>query len=298
MQAETPYCSATKSGLASVLMRLSAGWSATKGRLKQAGVLRFLLREPLFAFVLAGGLIFLAYFLIESRCNDPVAYTPDVAASLVGEFEELTGRKATAADRARIRDDFVGDELMFREAIARGMHLTDPETRERMIDRMRYMVAGVPVEPTEADLIDYYASHPDLYTKEAGTSFEHVFFASLPQQAPALLASLHAGESVPGEDFWLGRSFPHYGDSMIRGMFGKAFLAQLKSSPTGQWYGPARSNRGWHFVRKTGASARSKIPYSQARAQVRQDFLISSTRAALDKEIETLKGKYDVEITG
>lgn len=265
---------------------------------RRARALR-LARDPLVVFLLAGVAIFAAYFAVDRlQRGDPIRYTPEIARQQVAEFEGASGRKATAADRARLRDDYIGDELLFREALARGMHLTDPEIRARMVDNLRYLVVGAPADPTEEQLIDFYAAHPDLYRSEPGISFAHVFFAQRPRDSAALLARLNAGETVAGEDFWMGRAFPDYGISMIRGMFGQPFLAGLERAPAGRWYGPVQSPRGWHFVRKTGRRAATRIPYATARAQVRQDYLAARGREALDKEIRTLKGKYDVDITG
>lgn len=255
--------------------------------------------EPLIPFAIAGAAIFAAYFVVEKTGRgDPIRYTPEIARQQVADFEAVSGRKATAADRARMRDDYISDELLFREAIDRGLYLTDPETRARLIDKQRYMVAGAPVEPTEEQMIDFYAAHPDLYRSEPGISFSHIFFAEQPKNPQAILARLNAGGTVAGDDFWMGRDFPRYGLSMIRGMFGQSFLAGLEKAANGRWYGPVRSPRGWHFVRKTGTQAPARIPYAQARGQVRQDMMQAGTKAAMDREIGKLKEKYDVEITG
>lgn len=291
------YCDATNAGFKTSLSGMARQIHAWLLPLRRQASFRFF-RDPLAVFMLAGGVIFLAYYLIEAQRSTPISYTPEVASTLVGEFEELSGRKANSTERTRIRDDYIDDELLFREAISRGMHLNDPETRERMIDRMRYIIAGVPPEPTEADLIDYYAANQNLYQREAGTSLDHVFFTEKPANPSGLLAALNSGARIAGDDFWLGRSFPDYGDSMLRGMFGQPFLDALKHASQGTWFGPVHSNRGWHFVRKTGVSGRTRIPYAQARSQVRQDFLLSRTKAALDREVKTLKEKYDVDITG
>jgi len=274
--------------------------SATGSRLPalpRKGLLARLVREPLIPFLLVGGAIFGAYYYAEAQRGDPIRYTPDVAKQIVGQFEELSGRKATDADKKRLRDDYINEEILFREALARNMHLADGEVRERLIDQLRYLIAGAPLEPSEDEVIDYYASHPDLYRTEPGITFSQIFFAQEPKDAAGILARLERGETVSGDDFWLGRAFPNYGNSMIRGMFGQPFLQQLQAKPVNQWYGPVRSGRGWHFVRKTGTLAPAMIPYADARAQVRQDFMLANTQQTLDKAIETLKEKYDVEIT-
>lgn len=301
MQTDAGFCSAPSPSKAAEKTpspegradgRLARLWRAISGN----RIVAIAKREPLIPFLMAGALIFAGYYFSEQQRSNPIRYTAETEKQLIEEFEAVSGRKAEARDRERLRDDFIADELMFREAVDRGMYLTDPAARERMIDRMRYLVVGAPAEPTEQQLVDYYASHADIYQTEPGISFSQVFFASNPENGPALLARLNRGESIGGDDFWLGREFPNYGHSMIRGMFGQQFLKELEDSQTGQWLGPIRSSRGWHFIRKTGVSAPIRIPYADARMQVKQDYILDGTQAALDKEIAKLKEKYDVDV--
>lgn len=252
-----------------------------------------LLRDPLFAFLIAGIAMFLAYAAIEARRTPPVAYTPEIERALVEEFETLAGRPARPADRARLRRDWLTEELLFREAIDRNLHLTDADTRKRLIDKVRYLIAGAPAEPDEAALVDYYSSNLVRYRGEPRTSFEQVFRAERPADAAALVQRLNVGGTIAGDDFWLGRDFPGYGDSMVRGIFGQRFLDALRAAPTGRWMGPLPSPRGWHFVRKREALPAALIPYDQIRDQVRQDLMMAETARSIDAALGRLRKKYD-----
>lgn len=276
----------------------SSPFSSSNDAPAKAGLgesVRRMARDPLTLFLLAGAAIFGAYYASQDR-GDPIRYTPSIHKQLIEDYKTVTGKEPSEEDRTQMRDDFIGEELLFREALARGLHLNDGETRERMIDRLRYIVVGAPLEPTEEQLIDYYASHSDLYQTEPGYSFDQVFFNKRPENSAAILAKLTAGETVDGDDFWLGHTFPHYGDSMTRGMFGQPFLDGLAKGTDGEWMGPIESPRGWHFYRRTGMKKGARIPYETARGQVRQDVMTATTRAALDAEADRLKGKFDVEI--
>lgn len=253
-----------------------------------------LLRDPLFAFLIAGTLMFAAYAAIDARRTPPVAYTPAIERALVEEFETLAGRPARPADRARLKRDWLTEELLFREAIDRNLHLTDADTRKRLVDRVRYLIAGAPAEPSEEALVDYYSSNLTRYRGEPRTSFEQVFRAERPADAAALLQRLNVGGAVAGDDFWLGRDFPRYGDSMVRGIFGQRFLGALHGAPTGRWIGPLPSPRGWHFVRKREALPAAMIPYDQIRDQVRQDMMMAETARSIDAALGRLRKKYDV----
>lgn len=253
------------------------------------------LRDPLVAFMAVGVALFGGYYIVERAQKPPIVFTSQVEQAMVGEYEALVGRPATAADKARIKRDYLAEELLFREAIDRNMHLTDGETRKRLVDKVRYLIAGAPPEPTEEQLVNHYADNLAQYRAEPRTSFTQIYRMQKPADAALLLAQLNAGETVPGDDFWLGRSFPRYGDSMVRGIFGQPFVATLKTAPEGRWFGPVRSPRGWHFVRKSESIASAMIPFPAIRDQVRQDYMIAHSHAAIDKALSGLKEKYDVE---
>lgn len=261
-----------------------------------ATVRRTLGRDPFLVFLIVAGAIFLLYWSVSAG-RASVDVPRSVQQSLSADYEMMTGRKPDAAARAKLIHDYVADELLFREAVARGMHMTDKTTKQRLIDRVRFMIAGAPAEPSEDTLIGYYAGHPDLYRAEPRMSVQHVFFEkAAPADAAGTLARLNAGEAVSGEDFWMGRDLPNYGISMLRGMFGQPFLDTIGKAPRGQWIGPVRSTRGWHFVRVRDRGDARMLPYPEARDQVRQDYLAEQTGGAVEKEVARLTEAVDVRV--
>ncbi|HUD92085.1 peptidylprolyl isomerase [Sphingobium sp.] len=272
----------------------SAAWTERR-RIGARTVAGRIARDPLFAFSLAGLALFGGYQIVQRLEKPPVVFTPEIEQAQVADFQTLTGRKPTATDRARLKADYIAEELLFREAINRNMHLTDGETRKRLVDKVRYLIAGAPPEPGEEQLVDYYSEHLSLYRAEPRTSFTQIFRQEKPADAALLVAQLNAGQTIDGEDFWLGRDFPRYGDSMVRGIFGQPFVDTLRTAPQGRWIGPVQSPRGWHFVKKSESIASAMIPFPAIRDQVRQDYMIAHSNAAIGQALAGLKEKFDVE---
>ena len=254
-----------------------------------------LLREPLVAFAGLGGAFFLIYHLATAD-ERVIAVSKADQTSLVADYELLVGRKVDAAQRAALVEDRITDEVLFREAIARGMHLTDKETRQKLTDKMRFMIAGAPPEPTEEQLIDFYSENLDLYRSEPKISFDHVFYQAQPTDAPKLLKVLNDGGAVQGDEFWMGRQMVGYGQSMVRGMFGQTFLEELAKAPRGAWVGPIASIRGVHFVRVTGGAEPEMMDYAQVRDQVRQDWTNRQIETAISTQMLALKPKYEIHV--
>ncbi|MDE8653589.1 peptidylprolyl isomerase [Novosphingobium album (ex Liu et al. 2023)] len=253
------------------------------------------LRDPFVIFLVVSGAIFLLYWSVVGR-KQTIEVPVSVQRSLADDYSLMTGHAPDAEAKQKLIDDYVANELLFREAIARGMHMTDKATKQRLIDRVRFMIAGAPADPTEDQLIAWYASHQDLYRAEPEISLRHVFFEKQPADAPALLARLNGGGTVAGDDFWMGHDLSKYGISMLRGMFGQPFLDAIKDQPVGTWAGPIRSTRGWHFVEVLGRGDAKLLPYPVARDQVRQDYLAAETGAAVEKEVARLKQGYKIRV--
>ena len=73
-----------------------------------------LLRDPLAIFLLAGGLLFAAYWAL-GRSDNTITVSADVQQGLAADYQLMTGRTPTAQQRRKLVDDYVADEILFRE---------------------------------------------------------------------------------------------------------------------------------------------------------------------------------------
>ncbi len=94
-------------------------------------MLRRIVGDPLFAFAVAGTALFGLYGMVSGDDAEPVQLTAETRAALVRDFGAIAGRKAGADDLARIEHDYIADELLYRDAVASGLHLTDGMVRGR-----------------------------------------------------------------------------------------------------------------------------------------------------------------------
>ena len=253
-----------------------------------------LIRDPLFAFVVAGVALFVVYDAVQSRRTEPVRLTATTRAALIADFETLTGRSARADDIARIERDYVTDELLFRDAIDSGLHLTDNEIRRQLVETMRLRITGLLPDPTDEQLVNHYAENLDRYRSEPAVSFEHVYFRSLPPDGEDILGRLERGESVAGESFAQGQRFPRYGRSLLRGMFGQPFVDALWTAPLDEWSGPVESPQGWHFVRPTERLPETLLAFDVVRDQVENDYLVTLIQQAVERRVAELEQRHEV----
>ena len=249
-------------------------------------------QDPLVLFVLFGALVFFIYASLENTNTVPVELSENNRLRFAQQLQLLTGQEATQKDIKKLEDDYIQEEILFREAIKAGMHLTDPEVRSKLVEEMRYQVIGILPDPSEAKLVQYYLSHIKRYAIEPSISFQHVFFDDKPNAD--VLSQLSAGQAVNGDEFWQGRVLPNYGISMIRGMFGKTFLDSLQTAPNSVWFGPEQSLLGWHFVKVTNTQSGMPLTFDHARMQVLNDYTVEVLENSVDTFIDKVNADYEI----
>ena len=252
------------------------------------------IRDPLFIFSIVGVAIFAWYFYVESKNTEVIQLDPYTKAEFIDQFELLTGRKATEEDISRIERNFIEEEILFREAIASGMHLTDPKVRIDLLTKMRYQITGIVPEPTEEQLVQYYLENIKRYFIEPGVSFRHVYFKQQPDAAETILQKLQQGEAVQGDEFWHGYDMQQYGESMIRSIFGADFLANLQQAPLNSWIGLVQSLTGWHYVVVSGRQPETPLSFDEALPQITQDYINAGIQNAVSSKVKELESQYRV----
>jgi peptidyl-prolyl cis-trans isomerase C len=254
------------------------------------------LREPLVLFLLLGGLLFATHALFERSRAPTVRLSADTRAALQADFAAVAGRPPDAAEIARLEHEYVVDEVLLQEAVERGLHLSSGAVRSRLVEDMRREIAGPLPDPTDEELVDYYSEHLDQYRSEPSASFDHVYFRERPDDAPARLAQLQQGTTLAGDPFARGMSFERYGRSMLRGMFGQAFVDALWNAPVGVWSGPVESAYGWHFVRPRDRQPAALLPFDAVRHQVEGDYLAAAIERAVDRHVARIEEERGLRI--
>jgi peptidyl-prolyl cis-trans isomerase C len=114
-------------------------------------------RSPLLHFLLAGAaLATLQSWLWPEppRRTEPVVVDEAVLANLTRSWSRATGRLPSDAEREVILQDWVDQELLVREAIARGLSQQDALVTRRLIQNQRFIEEGTADPPlTNAELL-------------------------------------------------------------------------------------------------------------------------------------------------
>lgn len=270
------------------------------------------LEEPLLHFVVLGALLFVAYDLMNRRA-EPVAgrivVTQGRIENLQSSFSRVWQRPPTPAELDGLVQDYIREEALSREAIALGLDRDDTVIRRRLRQKMEFIVndLAAPAEPSEAELEEFLAAHPDLFRVEPRYSFRQVFLNAerrgdtLEQDIARLRTELNqAGAEADferlGDVTLLSPQLTDVSASEVTRQFGEELAEQLAQLPEGRWNGPVISGYGVHFVWLDERQPGRAPELAEVHEQVARQWADERRREGNERFYEELVARYAVTI--
>ncbi len=276
-------------------------------------MLKFL-REPLAQFLLIGAAIYGAYWLIgtpdESADDFSVVVDENQIDSFVAGWQVRMGRLPTQQELQGLVDQFIREEILYREAKAIGLGENDPVTRRRLAQKLEFLTKDIARlrEPTETELREFFEENlesyrmPDLYT------FTQIYFDpdtrgdSTLEDAEAVLAQLtlqgEPGREAPelGDRFMLQSYFAEASPLEIRRQLGSGFTESVMKLESGIWSGPLLSGYGVHLVYLFDRQVAPEPQFAGARDRVAEDWQVAQQTQFNDEYFAGLLSRYDVVV--
>ncbi len=253
-----------------------------------------IVRDPLFVFCLLGAGCFLLFAALAEE-KEVIVVSDALREQLADDFRVIQGRPPHAEELEALLQRHLGDEVLFREALARGLHLGDARIRMMLIEKMRFLLADPPEEPTDEELVAHYLENMDRYVREARYSLRNIFFQTRPEDPDALLAELENGAEIDGDPgFWLGSRLVDYHASVVRNVIGPEALRKIESMSPGDWVGPVESPRGYHFLRLDGRVPERPLPFAEVSERVREDWAQARRDASIEQRLDGLRAGYAI----
>jgi PPIC-type PPIASE domain len=271
-----------------------------------------LLREPLVHFLLLGAVLFGVFALVGDRGSErtgQIVVTPGHFEHLTISFTRTWQRPPTAQELAGLVEDYIRDEVLYREAVAMGLDRDDTIVRRRLRQKLEFLTeeAAETAPPSEEDLQAFLQQHPDAFRVEPRLAFQHVYLSrdhrgdATDAAAQQLLSQLTTGDTAAdtaalGDPFLLPHEFALSSRSEIARLFGDAFATRLQDIEPGHWAGPIESGYGLHlvFVRER---VDGRLPVlAEVREAVQREWLTARRKAMNEQFYQRLRAQYIVVV--
>jgi len=219
------------------------------------------LREPLLHFLLIGAALFVVFGLVSDRTPSNADTQVVVSAGRIEQLENIFAktwqRPPTEQELKGLVDDFVLEEIYYRQAVAMGIDRDDTVIRRRLRQKFEFLTDDMAAAsvPTDDELANYLAANADEFMTDTTYTFEQVYISSvhpgvdLESYVASQLSALRAGKEVEGSSGLLPAFFDTTPGRVVNANFGAGFSASLDSLPAGEWQGPIESGLGLHLVR-------------------------------------------------
>ena len=263
------------------------------------------MREPLLHFLLAGAGLFLLFNVVsepEMTGDEQIIVTSGQIEHLVTLFVKTRVRPPSEAELRGLIDNFILEEVLYREATAIGLDKDDTIIRRRLKQKMEFLVDDFSaVNPTDEALQRFLDADPDRFQTDARISFEHVYLIdSSPEAANAMLVALQKDEPVKTDNALASGLLPgHFENasaSSITSQFGASFKDSLFALEQGQWTGPVESPFGLHLIR-IDQIVDGRVPaLAEIRSVVQREWLAERRNKARQVLFDELKAKYTITI--
>jgi hypothetical protein len=270
-----------------------------------------LLREPLLQFLALGAMLFALYGLVGKRsaeAPEKIVVSGSRVANLGDGFARTWRRSPSEQELQGLIEDYVHDEVFYREGRAAGLDRDDVIIRRRVRQKMEFLAEDMSVpEPSDEQLAAYLASNPELFRTEDQLTFHHVFLSATrrantiesdSKQVASVLARADAAvdATLLGDPFLLGEEFRGVSPNKVTSIFGEAFSKRIAAMETGRWQGPVSSGFGQHFVFISERVSGGLPSLDAVRPAVRREWTNARRLEVEQKLYAALRNRYEIVV--
>ena len=223
-------------------------------------------------------------------------------------FMRTWQREPTAEELRGALDQHIRQEVLYREALARGYDRDDQVVRRAMQQKMEFLAASQALqEPlTEEEIEAFFSLRQDRYALPAVVTFAQVY-VSLDQRgsdaevdAKELLERLRREDPEPaglvewGDPIMLEPYYSDRSEQDVSSAFGGDFAQALLALPVGSWEGPVISGYGLHLV-KMYRRVEPRVPdWREVQARVISDMEFEAKASSRDQLYQEIAQTYEI----
>jgi len=262
----------------------------------------------LFGFLLAVVLLIIFGVPTSNEDNRRIVITESDVQQLWTSWKRTWQRDPTQQELRTQLQNFVREEVLYREALNRNYDRDDIVIRRSLVRKMDFLAEGQ-VEGrnlTDDQVKAYFNLRKERYRIPPQISFTHIYFnldtrgEKIEQSINQVLMQLDNSSpkdielSDYGDRFMLQSQYSDLTPREIKSQFGEIFTNQLTNLESGRWYGPIQSGYGLHVVYISNKIA-SRIPeWTEVKSKIYNDMLIEEKIAAKEQFYTEILRQYQI----
>lgn len=273
--------------------------------------IRRLFLEPFVQFIILGGFLFVvvSYFQQgnDKASRDIIVDNERIRLMLLN-YKTQTGNLPTKKQLDAFIENYIKEEISFREAKRMGLDKDDEIIRRRLTQKFEFLQTDLVdiAPPSEADLKLFYSDNPALFSNNASVSFSHIYFsadqmsnAATEQKALSVLRELQQTSLTrapeKGDRFPLQYDYTEQTNLDVQQNFGgNQMTDELFKGPLNVWLGPVQSGYGWHLIYILKREIASELPFEAVKEEVKIKWMDSAKSDHNQKLFEQLGKKYNI----
>ena len=220
--------------------------------------------------------------------------------SLISAWKSQVGRDPTDDELARIINNLIDEEILYREALILGLDQEDTIIKRRLAQKISFLKEeSIPEIPSTGELKDFYNDNKEKYYIEHSFTFTHYYFSknnNSHERSQQALKALQENNKVKSDPFYLGKTFANEPLRNIKMNFGKNFSKELMESDPNEWNGPFESTYGHHIVFINSINSGYIPELKEVLKQVEVDFLQMKRDQAVKGFLDNIRSEYTIYI--
>lgn len=258
------------------------------------------MKYKILIFFVIGIFLYVIDTTINADENKNIFISDQEILSLINAWKSQVGRDPTDDELARIINNLIDEEILYREALLLGLDQEDTIIKRRLAQKISFLKEeSVPEIPSVQELNEYYENNKEKYFVEPSFTFTHIYFSknnnSLKRSQEALI-SLQDNKDIKSDPFYLGKAFANEPLRNISSNFGKTFSDKLLVTSVNQWVGPFESSYGHHIVNINSINPGYTPEIEDVLRQVEVDFFQMKREDAVNQFLNKIRSEYTIYI--
>ncbi len=261
------------------------------------------LREPLLHFLVIGASIFGVYQIIPSANeNTTLVVSEHRIKGLAEAFQATWHRPATTDELNKLIDNYILEELYYREALNLGLDQDDSVIRRRLQQKMEFISKDLSsiIDASDTELEKFLAKNIDKYRDQAAYTFKQVYIDPSKHEQPYQVAQQWLADievsNREGDSTMLPQIMTLKNQQMINNSFGGELADFVANAQPDTWSGPVASSFGLHLIYVSQIKDAALPSLDQVREKVSRDWAFQQQSKIKETVDAGLKKKYNITV--